>query len=405
MRSRLLSFVGAASVAGCALAAGPFFAGCATSAAPLSGFDNGGSAGAGSDNSSGGGGSAGASGLGGFANSGQGLGNVTMSSGTDGSMRTRRYDDAGNAYCFNIASVGYGGGTGAQFGNTMVGGTDNTQAFVNYLNANSSANVAMVGCGQDVGCSSPAKPTLDMNFLSQYDVLIFQWMSNGLVEVDENGMPISQTNGKPVGFRGDSMGYWTFSQDELDAFKAWVQGGGGAIFLSGYDWSDGEIGPANQLLQAVTDIQYTSTDTFGMTETGNAYYCLGDSNIVSGWAGSNDALASNIMSVGAFHGRGINAGSNATIDCKDATNGVCAAHEDVGMGHVYAYSDEWVTYTSQWNPSPQPATYCNVDGSTANGGEPAVQFQYQVVQFWYNAIYYASLATMCPFMLMGAVPR
>jgi hypothetical protein len=177
------------------------------------------------------------------------------------------------------------------------------------------------------------------------------------------------------------------------------------IVLSWYDYSAGEINPANQILGAVSSIQYTSEDTFGTVLTGNAAYCLGDTDPVTVWAQAPDILGENITEVGAFHGRGITAPSPAVVDCNNAIFGVCAAHQDVGSGHVYAYTDEWITYTSQWNPAVQPAGYCSLDGSTANGDSPAVQFAYQVPQFWYNAIRYAAQATTCPFTLTGAIAR
>ena len=76
------------------------------------------------------------------------------------------------------------------------------------------------------------------------------------------------------------------------------------------------------------------------------------------------------------------------MDCSDGTN-VYAAHEDVGQGYVFAYADEWVTYTSQW---------FGIDaGASCADASPAVA--YQVPQFWYNAISYVSQATQCKFML------
>jgi hypothetical protein len=297
-----------------------------------------------------------------------------------------------NCRCFNVASLGYGGHVGSQLG---MGGTDNTQSFGSYLNQQSNALFAQVGCGVDIGCTNPDKPDLsDPNFLPSYDVLIFQWMAGAL-------LPVTNGGGNIEGYEGSN--YWAFSQAELDALKAWVMAGGGVIVLTGYDYSSDELTPTNQILTALTDMSYTATDTYGMTETGNAEFCLGDSDPVTGWAPAPDPIGENILAVGAFHGHAIQAGANAVIDCEDNTFGICAAHEDVGRGHVYVFTDEWVTYTSQWNPNAQPATYCALDGSTANGDFPAVQAAYQVPQFWYNAIRYASQATGCPFSLAGAI--
>lgn len=348
---------------------------------------------------------------GGAVSNGNSTGNLingTSGNGNTGgdSGRPERCDDAG-CTCFNIASLGFGGSTGEQFGH---GGADNTEAFVDYINTQSSARAAQIGCGNDTGCMSPNKPTLTADFLAQYDVLIFQWMAVGIAPVTMNGQSYGYTGDPALG----GGGYWSFTSDELSALKTWVQGGGGVIVLSGYDYCPGnagctagsaaELGPTNQVVQALTDMQYTQTDTFGVTETGNGPFCLGDSNPVTGWLPAPDLLGENITAVGAFHGRGINPGTGV-VDCNNLTFGTCAAHEDIGKGHVYVYTDEWVTYTSQWNPSPQPATYCSLDGSTANGNFPAVQFAYQVPQFWFNAISYASQATMCPFTLSGTIPR
>lgn len=312
----------------------------------------------------------------------------------DGAVdRGARCDPTGmNCRCFNVASLGYGGHIGVQSG---AAGSDTTEQLLGYLSSQSNAAVAQLGCGVDTGCPSAAKPDLsDPAFLPSYDVLLFQWMASSLKAV-------TSTVGAVEGYEGAS--YWTFSQAELDALKAWVVAGGGVIVLTGYDYLSDELGPPNQILGALTDISLTATDTYGATQTGNAEFCLGDSDPVTGWAPAPDALGQNIRAVGAFHGRTIQPGANAVVDCQDATYGVCAAHEDVGRGHVYVFTDEWVTYTSQWNPSPEPATYCSLDGSTQGGDFPAVQAAYQVPQFWYNAIRYASQASGCPFSLTGAI--
>ncbi len=364
----------------------------------------GGDSGSGFGGSSAGSGS-GSSSSGTFGTSGDGTlsgslgGGGSLSSSAEGGRAPRCDANGMNCTCFNLASLGYSGHTGAQI---SMGGGDNTQAFVNYLNTQSSATVAQLGCGTSLGCSSAAKPDLsDPTFLPKYDVLIFQWLANTLTQV------LDPNTQKLQGYAGSD--YWVFSPAELSALKAWVMGGGGVIVLSGYDYNAGEITPTNQIVQALTGMAYTATDTFGMpVQTGNAELCLGDTLQVQPWAqtmpnGKPDPLGGLINAVGGFHGRAITTGPNSIVDCSNNAFGVCAAHEDVGMGHVYVYTDEWVTYTSQWNPNPQPASYCNPDGSTQNGDFPAVQFAYQTPQFWFNAISYAAQATMCPFTLTGAV--
>ena len=270
--------------------------------------------------------------------------------------RAQRCDDAGRCTCFNIASIGLPGHTGFQ------SGMDSTTAFTDWLNTQSSAQVDMY----------TARPTLNAEFLNKYDVLIIQWLVDG----------ISGENG---------TGYWTFTSVETDALAAWVKAGGGLITLSGYDAQAQEVTPLNQLVQATTDMSYGMADVLGTVSTAN--YCLGESDPLGGWVQSTP-LGKHIEEVGAFHGRPINPGPKAVVDCTDGTN-VYAAHEDVGDGHVFAYTDEWVTYTSQWFG-------IDAGGSCVDASADTV---YQVPQFWYNAITYASQATACPFTLNAPITR
>ena len=270
--------------------------------------------------------------------------------------RPQRCDDAGRCTCFNIASIGLPGHTGFQ------GGMDSTTAFTDWLNAQSSANVDMY----------TTRPTLDAEFLAKYDVLIIQWLVDGV-------------SGE------DGTGYWTFTPAETQALDTWVKAGGGLITLSGYDAQSQEVKPLNQLVQAVTDMSYGTADVLGTVSANN--YCLGESDPLGGWV-QTTPIGKYIDEVGAFHGRPITPGAMATVDCTDGTN-VYAAHEDVGQGHVFAYADEWVTYTSQW---------FGIDAG-GNCADASANVVYQVPQFWYNAISYASQATECPFTLAGPITR
>lgn len=270
--------------------------------------------------------------------------------------RPQRCDDAGRCTCFNIASIGLPGHTGFQ------GGMDSTTAFTDWLNEQSSANVDMY----------TTRPTLDADFLAKYDVLIIQWLVDGI-------------SGE------DGTGYWTFTAAETAALDTWVKAGGGLITLSGYDAQAQEVMPLNQLVQATTDMSYGTADVLGTVSTSN--YCLGESDPLGGWVQST-AIGRHIDEVGAFHGRPILPGPKAVVDCTDGTN-VYAAHEDVGEGHVFSYADEWVTYTSQW---------FGIDAG-GNCADASASTVYQVPQFWYNAISYVSQATMCPFTLNGPITR
>ena len=302
-----------------------------------------------------------------FDGSGGGFGDVGVTTKNDDvadTGRPPRCDDAGHCSCFNIASIG----KPAHYGT----GNDNTDAFVGWLNGESSASVVMF---QD-------KPTLTDDFLANYDVVILQWLT------DSNQGP-----------------YWNFSSDEIAALQKWVNAGGGLIAMSGYDSNSAEVTPLNQLL-FFTDISYNTDTILSSCPSGDNCYCWGNTIPVSDWQAG--PIGSNVTAIGALSGRSINPGA-ATVDASSGTT-VYAAHETVGAGRVFAWCDEWVTYTSQWwgvgsDAGPDAMTPYN------NPYDPcymkAVSQVFQVPQWWYNVISYASAATQCPFVINdpSIVPR
>src|SRR5689334_13514742 len=93
-----------------------------------------------------------------------------------------RCDDAGNCSCIAIASIGHEGVWGPC-------SSDNTIAFQNWLNTQSTARVDNY---------DTTKPELTPEFLARYDVVILQWMvANG--RQNDDGAP------------------WQYSQAEVDA--------------------------------------------------------------------------------------------------------------------------------------------------------------------------------------------
>jgi hypothetical protein len=264
---------------------------------------------------------------------------------TDGG-RPPRCDDAGNCSCINIGVYGrlptYGsGGPGA----------DTTIAFQSWLNSKSSAVVDVI----------TTKTTFDEAFLGKYDVLVLQALE------DMEGGP-----------------YWTFSPEELAALEAWVRAGGGVISLMGYGGQIAEVNPTNQLL-AFSGLAYNTDDILG-TCSDNCCYCAGSSVPLTGWNAAHP-IAANLTAVGAFHGRSVSAGAEAEI-VASASSVVYGATRQVDAGRVFMFNDEWVTYTSQWGEG------ATVEQSCLDMNNPCYQrgaaTYYQVPQFWYNAIVWAS---------------
>jgi hypothetical protein len=229
-----------------------------------------------SDGSGGGhggaGGSGGPRGIGGA----RGLGGRDASA---GDARAERCDDAGDCKCMNIASLG----KVAHYG----GNSDSTDAFQAYLNAKSNARMTLL----------PNRTPITPELLSGFDVVILQALEDS-----------------------EYIGFWTYSQDEIDALAAWVKAGNGLIVLSGYGGNADEVDPDNQLL-AFAGITYGKADTFASCPD-NFCYCTDSSVPFSGWQPAS-FIAANMVApsggtgaVGVFHGR--------PITCTDGPDGAGA---------------------------------------------------------------------------------
>ena len=272
--------------------------------------------------------------------------------------RDPRCDDMGNCSCINIGMLGRLPTYGA------VPGQDGISALEQWLNANSSAAAS----------THVTKPTLTAEFLANYDVLVLQAMET--LEGAGN--------------------QWQFSAEEIAAFEAWVRQGGGVIALMGYGANPAEATPSNALL-AFTGLQYSGLTGPGDTSLegscpNECCYCLGNSIPSAGWNAAHP-ISANMTAVGSYYGRSVSAPAGAeTVASSGAT--ILGATVQVDAGRVFMFHDEWVTYTSQWDGTgltndcrtedPNHSCY-NVHPSTT----------YQVPQFWYNALRWASSEVEC----------
>ena len=184
---------------------------------------------------------------------------------------------------------------------------------------------------------------------------------------------------------GENGPFWQFSQAEVDALTAWVNGGGGLVTLTGYGGDPGEVDPDNQLL-AFANISYNKDDILGQCPNGQPCYCWGNSVPLGGWQASS-VISSQITQVGAFHGRSINSPDGDVVRTDGTTK--YAVSKPVGKGKVFVFCDEWVTYTSQWGAGP----------TTTNPSDPcygkSASQVFQVPQFWYNVIKWVAPDSQC----------
>lgn len=283
-------------------------------------------------------------------------GGSVIAPGTGGSVSTAG-TGGGDPTCVRIGMFGRPPSYGA-----MQNGPDSTDALKNWLNAHVKAGTSV----DTVTMDTPITPDL----LGKYDVILLQ--------------ALEQREGGP---------YWTFSSDELAAFEAWVRAGGGVIALTGYGGQAAEVNPTNQLL-AFTGMAYNTDDAFA-TCPDNCCYCAGSSIPVHGWHPEHP-IAANVTAVGAFHGRTISAGDADLVASEGSA--VYGATKSFDAGRVFLFFDEWVTYSSQWTQAAgaggfTPDQSCSDPNNVCYGRTPADG--YQVPQFWYNALKWASGDATC----------
>ena len=286
----------------------------------------------------------GAGATGGSGGTGSGSGGSTgVPIGTGGTGIAPPPDAGGGAECVRLGMLGRLPSYGA------VPGMDNTAALQQWLNARSSAVVTTFTTDTE----------LTDAFLADFDVLILQ--------------ALEEREGGP---------YWNITPDEVAAFERWVRAGGGVVTLTGYGANSAEVNPTNQLL-AFTGMSYATDDILGQCPD-NDCCCASNSVPLTGWSATHP-IAANMTAVGAFHGRSVSAGGGEVVASGATTYG---ATKTFDAGHVFVFADEWVTYTSQWDGT--GAMTCATDpGHNLCVGRTADVY-YQVPQFWYNALLWAS---------------
>jgi hypothetical protein len=314
---------------------------------------------------------------------------------TDSGGHGKRCDDAGNCSCIAIASIGHEGVWGPCSG-------DSTTAFQAWLNSQSTAHVDTYDM---------TKPTITADFLSQYDVIILQWM----LDPGTGGTTLKNNEGAP----------WNFSSDEIAALQTWVQNGGGVIALDGYQGTDPsmvfDITPTNQLM-AFTDMAFNKDVQLSNGNSGDDY-CWGGADVLgapitsntnpqtamtmntgpSTWSQAAGSIGLHVNDIGVLDSRSINVKdmTKVVIDAQwtdTAGMHVGAAHEDIGKGHVVFYGDEWLTYTGEWTgitTCQQPPFDSGYDPCFMSSAAQV----FQIPQFWYNSIKYAGSAVQCTFKI------
>ena len=247
-------------------------------------------------------------------------------------------------------------------------GDKDSTAFMSWLNS-SSAGTARVD-------SFPNRVKLTAELLAQYNVIILL----GLGEDSNNGP------------------FWGYEADEVAAVQDWVENNaGGLITLSGASGQGAEVDPNNQLI-AFTGMAYVpgswitpicqNLDANGLEKCS---YCCGQAAPIADFD-KTDAMVANLSNsikwVGMHGGRSITAPSDAHVAATIGSNGTTynvLVGKPAGKGRVLVFTDEWITYTSQWQSS--------LADAACQGYLP--QDVYQTAQFWYNMIKWVQPKATC----------
>jgi hypothetical protein len=303
-------------------------------------------------------------------------------------MREKICDAAGKCTCLHLAMLG-----------TLTSAADDpdTTAFTDWLSAKSE--------GSATATNIPTKPAvIDAAFLANYDILL-----------------VANVNG------------WTFSADEKAAVQKWVEDGGGVITLTGFTSTATEAAATSQLISfAGLSYSGTSAAQYAAPDAGEkvpVYYKGGtvDLKLCMDWRGgvatkaaqpfvttpinftpqtdTLEKLTANLDYVGAFIGWPITAPADAKVVAKDPVNGgnMAVAKEVNGKGRIFAFGDEWVTFTNLWEqkgtPTNSTADMYNKCWVAPSGSAAAffhsVQTLYQTKQFWFNAINWVAPPNGC----------
>jgi len=267
------------------------------------------------------------------------------------------------------------------------GSTDNTDAFQAFMNGNTKGTATMQ-------MLKTFTHITDLD-LSQYDVIILQALYTN--PYDPNGL-------------------WTYSAADAAALHDWVENQGGAIItMSGY-FSDStvEIQPLNQLLSPF-GLTYNGDNTYPNNDCPNPpslCYCAYGSIPFDNWSNAIPDITKNLKKVGVFYGRSITcSGSDCQVVATDnvdtaAQSKTVGVAKVVGKGRVFAWGDEWVTYTSQWGLTPDPQYDDAVKYAQCVGFTPMTS--YTVPQFWYNVFRWVAQTTCLTIVVpptAGTVPQ
>lgn len=129
-----------------------------------------------------------------------------------------------------------------------------------------------------------------------------------------------------------------YADAEVTAFREWIESGGGAMTLIGYA-DPAERANVNRLL-APFDVQYGEEQI--LQKQG------GVTVPVTNW--NAHATTTGVEMIGVDNGYPVTGG--AALLASEGGHDMARA-ADAGLGRVFVWGDEWITYDSEWNDRPE----------------------------------------------------
>ena len=216
-----------------------------------------------------------------------------------------------------------------------------------------------------------------------------------------------------------NMQSWTLSADEIAALGAWVNGGGGLMTLTGYeslpDYSTtntvlaqfnlqytgagaGYVGtgqPPDILVTTLSTLNNDNSDQTAELATLNASSPIMTQLNVLAWY--NGYMVQDTDGTGTPIATCIAQTSTTAPPIACPVGGFFGVTKNVGLGHVFAYGDGWVTAEGTWT----------ITSSTCNCGlyndetkyditqSATASFTDQIPRFWLNSMAFLTTTGMC----------
>lgn len=173
-----------------------------------------------------------------------------------------------------------------------------------------------------------------------------------------------------------------YSSDEHRVIADWVNRGGGVMTMAGYTANASDAAGVNALLAQIGGLQYD------LSSGGSGFLQDGEKSVpILEWNAAHP-IAKGVTAVGVYYGYPVAGAIDGVVTEWVAAHaglgnpGYAGATAKVGAGHVFVWSDEWITFTKDWT----------------------TRTDYSIPKFMANAMMWLTPATMCQVTIPDSPP-